>query len=75
MVVAVGQGGVARQTGQLIPMSVKVNDKVLLPEFGGQVRSMEEFTVIVHHGNYVTNNACVDLDGRMRRKMCWIRLA
>ena len=56
-------------------MSVKVNDKVLLPEFGGQVRSMEEFTVIVHHGVYVINNACVDLDGRMRRKMCWIRLA
>ncbi|XP_071782436.1 10 kDa heat shock protein, mitochondrial [Centroberyx gerrardi] len=34
-VVAVGPGSVNQQNGNLLPMSVKVGEKVLLPEYGG----------------------------------------
>ena len=76
IVVAVGQGGIARQTGQLIPMSIKVNDKVLLPEFGGQVcLESDLFGEIVHEQIprssmlvlYKTGESCRDRE--RKRKM------
>ena len=45
-VVAVGPGN--RVDGKLVPTTLKVGDKVLLPQFGGQVikYEREEYTVI-----------------------------
>ncbi|XP_019873290.1 10 kDa heat shock protein, mitochondrial [Aethina tumida] len=40
-VVAVGPGARAND-GQIIPLSVKVGDKVLLPEYGGTKLELEE---------------------------------
>merc|ERR1712046_167804 len=47
-VVAVGPGRRAATTGDLVPMSVKVGDKVLLPEYGGNNITLDEndFTVL-----------------------------
>jgi len=46
-VVAVGPGAREQATGATLPMSVKVGDRVLLPEFGGSKLEMEgeEFQV------------------------------
>lgn len=41
-VVAVGPGRPNMQNGQAIPMGVKEGDKVLLPEYGGQVVKLGE---------------------------------
>ena len=41
MVVAVGPGG-RSSTGSLIPITVAVGDKVMLPEWGGNVIKLDE---------------------------------
>lgn len=43
-VVAVG-GGARNDAGSVIPMSVKVGDKVLLPEYGGTKVTLEDTDV------------------------------
>lgn len=40
--VAVGPGRRNLQSGELIPVSVKEGDKVLLPEYGGQVIKLQD---------------------------------
>ncbi|KAK9803545.1 hypothetical protein WJX73_007145 [Symbiochloris irregularis] len=40
-VLAVGPGRRSLTSGELIPISVKEGDKVLLPEFGGQTLKLE----------------------------------
>eukprot|EP00891_Asterochloris_glomerata_P009637 jgi/Astpho2/9637/e_gw1.00146.177.1_t len=42
MVVAVGPGRRSLQSGEVMPVSVKEGDKVLLPEYGGQVLKLED---------------------------------
>merc|ERR1711912_127912 len=46
-VIAVGPGRRSVNTGELMPMSVKVGDKVLLPEYGGSNLTLDdvEYTV------------------------------
>ncbi len=41
-VVAAGPGARNDASGQVMPMSVKVGDKVLLPEFGGSKIELED---------------------------------
>ena len=50
VVVAVGPGG-RSQKGDVLPLSVKVGDKVLLPEYGGDKVEMEkvEYTLFREH--------------------------
>ena len=42
MVVAVGPGRRNLQSGEVMPVSVKEGDKVLLPEYGGQVLKLDD---------------------------------
>ena len=42
VVVAAGPGARNETTGQVLPMSVKVGDTVVLPEFGGAKIELEE---------------------------------
>jgi chaperonin GroES len=48
LVVAAGPGARNEQTGATIPLSVKVGDTVLLPEFGGAKIELEdkEYTLL-----------------------------
>jgi chaperonin GroES len=41
VVIAVGPGG-RTQTGETVPTSVKVGDKVLLPEYGGDKLELDK---------------------------------
>mmetsp|Transcript_34492 Transcript_34492/g.91050 ORF Transcript_34492/g.91050 Transcript_34492/m.91050 type:complete len:101 (-) Transcript_34492:35-337(-) len=50
VVVAVGAGG-RTSTGDIVPVNVKVGDKVLLPEFGGDKVELDkvEYTLFREH--------------------------